>query len=138
MFESFLVWFIVWYMFWYIFGAVYFCPFTMTVYNNLHQCSWLNNFVITNIEVANIVCGVENLLTSWWLMHRWKLADIVCTVENLLTSWFSMYRGKLTALCEQSTNIWHCVYRGKLTALCELWQTYCHMCTVENMRLCSL
>ena len=54
-----------------------------------------DNFVITNIELANIVCDMENLLTLWWLMHRGKLTDIVCTVENWLISWFSMYRGKL-------------------------------------------
>ena len=48
----------------------------------------IDNFVITNIEFANIVCDVENLLTSLWLMHREKLADIVCTVK---TYWYRSF-----------------------------------------------
>ena len=44
----------------YIFAGYIFCALTLTVYNNLHQCSRFDNCVITNIEVANIVCDVEN------------------------------------------------------------------------------
>ena len=129
--------FIWWIYFWIHFYRIYFCALTLTVYNNLHQCSWFDNCVITKIEVANIVCDVDNLLISWWLMHRGKLTTswfwmfrrhdigIVCTVENLL---HRVYRRKLTV-----ENLLHRVYRGKLTVENLLHRVYRGKHTVDNL-----
>ena len=118
----------------YIFmSRIYFCALTFTVYNNLYQYSWLNNCVISNIKVANIVCGVDNLLISWFLRHCEKFTVTVCTVNKHL------------ALCVLLKTYGHRVYRqqifdivycGKLTDIvcsvenlllpCVLWKTYGH------------
>ena len=76
------------------FGQI-FCALTLTVFKNLHQYSWFDNCVITNIEVANIVYDMQNLLTLWWLMHCGKLPVTVWFVDKHLTSWFSVWCGKL-------------------------------------------
>ena len=108
--------------------ARYFCPLTLTVYNNSHQCSWLDNCVITNIEVANIVCDVDNLLISWWLMHRGKLT----------TSWFWMFRRHDIGFVCTVENLLHRVYRQQtFDSVCCVenlpWKTYCIVCGVENL-----
>ena len=94
-------------------------------------------------KLTDIVCTVENLLTScvlwktywhrglscfvetyWNRVNCGKLTDVVCTVKNLLTS------------CLLWKNYWHRVYRGKLTDIVFTlenlltsyvsWKTYWH------------
>ena len=120
------------------FGQI-FCALTLTTSDNLHQYSWFDNCVITNIEVANIVCDMQKLLTLWWLMHCGKLAVTVWFVDKHLTSWFSVWCGKLRVtvwfvnrhltFCVSSTDILCDVESLRLCVIrqqtfCVLWKTY--------------
>ena len=58
-----------------------------------NQIFIFDNCVITDIEVANIVCYMDNLLISYWLMHCGKLStlwfsstDYLCGVESFGSS----------------------------------------------------
>ena len=95
----------------------------------------IDNFVITNIEVANIVCDVDNLLISWWLMHRGNLATscepTICVMWKTCDSVWSVNRhsvwcGKHATLCYPSSDIvcgvetlLNCVWCGKHATLCD-------------------
>ena len=131
---------------------IFFCqiylPLTLTVYDNLHQYSWLDDYVITNIDVANIVCDVYNLMILWWFMHCGKLADTVWFVDKHLTFcvvWktsgdrvirqqtFDILCGveNFRSPCDSSKDIWHSVWCGKLqvtvwfvNTFCVVWTSY--------------
>ena len=109
----------------------------------------IDNFVITNIEVANIVCDMQNMLTLWWLMHCGKLAVIVWFVDKHLTSWFSMWYGKLrvTVWFVNRHSVWcgklrvtvwsinrHCVIHQQ--TFCEVWKTSGHR-VIHQQTLCD-
>ena len=91
----------------------------------------IDNFVITNIEVANIVFDMDNWLISWWLMHRGKLT----------TSWFWMFRRHDIGIVCTVENLLHRVYRQQtFDSVCGVenlpWKTYWTVCGVENLLNC--
>ena len=90
----------------------------------------IDKFVITNIEVANIVCDVYNRLISWWLMHRGKLT-VSCVLWT--TDW---YRG---FLCDVEsfgsplvslTDIWDSVWCWKLRVTASFVNRHLRFCVV--------
>ena len=124
------------------FLARYFCPLTLTVYDNLYQCSWFDNCVITDIEVANIVFDMDNLLISWWLMHRGKHATscepTICVVWKTCDCGFRQQTFcVMWKTCDSVVFVnRHFVWCGKHATSCDTSTDI--LCGVENMRLCVI
>ena len=85
----------------------------------------IDNFVITNIEVANIVCDMDNWLISWWLMHRGKHAtsceSTICVVWKACD--FVWYVNRHSVWCGKHATLW--------------FSSTDILCGVESMRLCG-
>ena len=83
----------------------------------------IDNYVITNIEVANIVCDMDNWLISWWLMHCGKHA--------------TSCEPTICVVCKSCDFVWyvnrHFVWCGKHATSCDTSTDI--VCVVENMRL---
>ena len=74
------------------------------------------------------MCDVDNLLISWWLMHRGKL----------ITSWFWIFRRHDIGIVCTVVKLLHRVYRQQtFDSVCGVenlpWKTYWTVCGVENL-----